>query len=76
MYACGEMANHMARLWEFYPPFVGACPGTVGMEDNESIFSRRMREDMIPEKYLGRHFLGIQQSIEMVTLTTVSGCSP
>ena len=54
----------MALIREFYTPFVGLSPGMVGLEDCESLFSHLRTKRMITEKYLVRHFLGIQQSLD------------
>ena len=35
----------------------------VGLEDCESLFTRIKTKKMIPEKYLERHFLSIQQAL-------------
>ena len=54
----------MALLREFYTPFEGLSPGMVGLEDCESLFSHLRTKRMITEKYLVRHFLSIQQSLD------------
>ena len=54
----------MALIREGYAPFVGLSPGMVGLEDCESLFSHLRTKKMIAEKYLARHFLSIQQSLE------------
>ena len=64
VYAFSEMVDHMALIREFYTPFVGLSPGMVGLEDCESLFSHLRTKRMITEKYLVRHFLSIQQSLD------------
>ena len=57
------MVDHMALSREFYTPSVGLSPGMAGLEDCESLFNHLRTKKMITEKYLVRHFLGIQQSL-------------
>ena len=55
----------MTLLKEFYGPFSRVSSGLVGMEDCESLFFTHWKNrEMLTEKYLARHFLGIQQSLE------------
>ena len=65
------MVDHMALIREFYTPFVGLSPGMVGLEDCESLFSHFRTKKMITEKYLVRHFLSIQQSLENKELDNI-----
>ena len=64
VYAFSEMADHMALIREFYAPFVGSSPGTVGLEDCESLFNHLRTKKMITEKFLVTQFLSTQQSLE------------
>ena len=71
VYAFSEMVDHMALIREFYTPFVGLSPGMVGLEDCESLFSHLRTKKMITEKYLVRHFLSIQQSLDNKELDNI-----
>ena len=64
VYAFSEMVDHMALIRELYTPFVGLSPGMAGSEDCESLFNHLRAKKMVTEKYLLRHFLCIQQSLE------------
>ena len=64
MYAFSEMIGHMTLLREFYGPFSRISPGLVGMEDCESPSTHLKNKNVITEKYLVRHFLSIQQSLD------------
>ena len=59
-----EMVARASLLREFYEPFVDMSPGIVGVEDCESLFTHLRRKDTVAEKYMVRHFLGIQRSLE------------
>ena len=61
----------MALIREFYTPLVGLSPGTAGLEDCESLFSHLRTKRMITEKYLVRHFLSIQQSLDNKELDNI-----
>ena len=63
VYAFSEMADHMALIREFYAPSVGLSPGVAGLEDCESLFNHLRTKKMATGKYLGRHFLSIQQPL-------------
>ena len=43
----------------------------VGLEDCESLFSHLRTKEMITEKYLARHFLSIQQSLDNKELDNI-----
>ena len=64
VFAFREMLDHMTLLKEFYGPFSRVSSGLVGMEDCESLFTHLKNREVLIEKYLVRHFLGIQQSLE------------
>ena len=65
------MVDHIAPIREFVAPFVGLPPGMVGLEDCESLFNHLRTKKMVTEKYLVRHFLSIQQSLEAKELDNV-----
>ena len=65
------MLDHMTLLREFYSPFSRIAPGLVGMEDCESLFTHLKNRKMVTGKYLVRHFLSIQQSLEEGELENV-----
>ena len=71
VYAFSATIDHMALLREFYGPFSHISPGLVGMEDCESLFTHLKRKKVIAEKFLPRHFLAIQQAIEIRELDNV-----
>ena len=54
----------MTLLREFYGQFSRISPGWVGMGGCGSLFTHLKNRKMVTEKYLVRHFLGIQQSLE------------
>ena len=64
VYAFSGTIDHMALLREFRAPSSRIAPRMVGMEDCESLFTHLKNWKMLAEKYLVRHFLGIQQFIE------------
>ena len=59
-----EMVGHMALIREFYSPSVDLSPGMVGLVGSESLFTHLKNRKMVTEKYLARHFSGIQQFLE------------
>ena len=61
----------MTLLKEFYGLFSRVSPGLVGMEVCESLFTHLKNREVLTEKYLVRHFLGIQQSLEAGELENV-----
>ena len=63
--AFSEMLSHMSMLREFYGRFSDLRPGVVGMEDCESLFTHLKKNKLVTEKFLVRHFLAIQQAIEL-----------
>ena len=65
------MVDHMTLIREFYAPPAGLPPGMVGLEDCESLFNNLRTKKMITEKYLVRHCLSIQQSLEENELDNV-----
>ena len=52
----------------FFAHFAYLSSGMVGLEDCESLFTHLKKEEMITEKFLARHFLAIQQAIEIQEL--------
>ena len=53
----------MLLLQDWYGPSWGIDPGEVGLENCESLFTH-LKTKIIAEKYLARHFSGIQQALE------------
>ena len=64
VYAFSEILDHMALNRKFCAPFADLFPGMVGLEDCESLFNHLRTKRMSAEKYLVRHFLVTQQSLE------------
>ena len=50
-------------LREFYGHFNDLNPGMVGLEDCESLFTHRKKNEMATGKFPARHILSIQQAI-------------
>ena len=74
-YAFSEMLGHMSMLREFYGSFADWYPGMVGLEDCESLLTRLKKNILVrhlfTESFLVRHFLAIQQTIEIQELDNV-----
>ena len=66
-----EVIGHAALLREFYEPSADSSTGLIGFEDCESLFAHLGNRKAIRGKYLARHFLGIQQSLETAGLDNV-----
>ena len=71
MYAFSEMLDHMSTFRELYGFFSGLYPGMVGPKDCGSLFTHLENREMVTEKYLARHFLSIQQFLEVGELENV-----
>ena len=61
----------MSTLRGFYGNFTYLYPGMAGPEDCESLFTHVEKNELIPEKFLVRHFSAIQQAIELQELDNV-----
>ena len=65
VYAFSEMLDHMSMLRELYGRFADSYSGMASLEDCESLSTHVRRNKLITEKFLARHFLAIQQAIEI-----------
>ena len=70
-YAFSELLDHMSILRGFYGYFTDVFSGMVGLEDCESLFADLKKKKLITEKFPDRHFLAIQQAIEIQELDNV-----
>ena len=61
----------MSTLREFYRHFSDSYPGVVGLEHCESLFTHLKKNKLITEKFLVRHFLAVQEAIEIQELRNV-----
>ena len=60
-----SMLDPMSMLREFYGNFADLYLGTVGLEDCESLFAHLKNKKAGAGKFSVRHFLAIQQAIEL-----------
>ena len=65
------MADHTPPSRYSYASFEGLRPGMVGREDSKRLLTYLQTKKMITEKYLARHFLGIQEALEQGELDNV-----
>ena len=71
MFAFSEISGHMSVLREYYGQFTDVYPGMAGLEDRESLPAHNKRGKLLAENFLARHFLAIQQAIEIQELDNV-----
>ena len=71
VYAFSEMVDHMSMFRELYGHLLDLYPGMFGLEDCESLFTRLDNRKVITENILVRHFLAIQQAIDLKKLGNV-----
>ena len=65
VYALSLMLGHAAMLREFNVHIPGFFPGLAGLEDCESLSTHLRNKKAFAGKFLARHFLAIQQAIDL-----------
>ena len=63
VYPFGELIGHATISREFHAPPGYLSPDMIGFEARGSLSSRLRNAKTVPDKYLVRHFLGIQQAL-------------